>query len=200
MQGGAGMFGNGKVFISHTQQDNTASASALAALDAWRADYWSDLEQLSGGLELLEHIQRGLQDRDIFIRICPPAAHASTCTPQEQMLARTMRAPNRGLRRMINLIVKPDYIVQPDEVNDITIDTMRQPEVVWMRQLRKALEIPSRERRVSRRAVLGVGITSLAALPGRRLAGKLLFFTPPAPHRYLPTRYPPPPPPLPPPP
>ncbi len=55
-----------------------------------------------------------------------------------------------------------------------------------MRQLREALEVPSRERRVSRRAVLGVGVTSLAALGGISLAGKLLFFTPLEPNRYLP--------------
>jgi outer membrane protein assembly factor BamB len=180
------MFGNGKVFISHTHEDNAACAPVLAALDAWQVDYWFDLAQLSAGLELLEHIQRGLQDRDIFIRICTPATLASTWTAQEQLLARTMRAPNHGLRRMINLIVKPGYIVQPDEVHDITIDTTRQPEVVWLRQLRAALQIPSRERRVSRRAVLGVGSTSLAALGGLGLAGKLLFFTPPEPNRYLP--------------
>jgi outer membrane protein assembly factor BamB len=180
------MFGNGKVFISHTHEDNAACVPVLAALDAWQVDYWIDLAQLSAGLELLEHIQRGLQDRDIFIRICSPAALVSTWTAQEQMLARTLRAPNRGLRRMINLIVKPGYFVQPNEVNDITIDTTRQPEVVWIRQLREALEIPSRERRVNRRAVLGVGITSLAALGGLGLAGKLLFFTPPEPNRYLP--------------
>ncbi|HEV8194276.1 MAG TPA: toll/interleukin-1 receptor domain-containing protein [Ktedonobacterales bacterium] len=180
------MFGNGKVFVSHTHEDNAACAPVLAALDAWQVDYWFDLAQLSAGLELLEHIQRGLQDRDIFIRICTPAALASRWTAEEQTLARTMRAPNRGLRRMINLIVKPGYIVQPDEANDITIDATRQPEVVWMRQLREALEISSRERRVSRRAVLGVGITSLAALGGLGLAGKLLFFTPPEPNRYLP--------------
>src|SRR5260221_2315511 len=179
MQGVTGMFGNGKVFISHTHQDNTACASVLAALDAWQVDYWFDLAQLSAGLELLERIQRGLQNRDIFIRICTPATLASTWTAQEQMLARTMRAPNRGLRRMINLIVKPDYIVQPDEVNDITIDTMRQPEVVWMRQLRKALEIPSRERRGRRPAGPGGGLNPPAALRWRRLAGQLLLFPPP---------------------
>lgn len=180
------MFGNGKVFISHTHEDNAACAPVLAALDAWQVDYWFDLAQLSAGLELLEHIQRGLQDRDIFIRICTPATLASGWTAQEQTLARTMRAPNRDLRRMINLIVKPGYIVHPDEAKDITIDTTRLPEVVWMRQLREALEVPSRERRVSRRAVLGVGITSLAALGGLGLAGKLLLFTPPEPNLYLP--------------
>src|SRR5262245_14731480 len=186
MQGVADMFGNGKVFISHTHEDNAACAAVLAALDAWQVDYSFALAQLSAGLELLEHIQRGLEDRDIFIRICSPATLASTWTAQEQMLARTMRAPNRSLRRMINLIVKPGYIVQPDEVNDSTIDATSQPEVVWMRQLREALEIPARERRVSGRAVLGVGVSSLAALGGLGLASKLLFFTPPEPNRYLP--------------
>jgi outer membrane protein assembly factor BamB len=180
------MFGNGKVFISHTHEDNAACAPVLAALDAWQVDYWFDLAQLSGGMELLEHIQRGLQDRDIFIRICTPATLVSTWTAQEQILARSMRAPNRGLRQMINLIVKPGYTVQPDEANDITIDATSQPEVVWMRQLREALEIPSRERHVSRRAVLGVGVSSLAAIGGLGLAGKLLFFTPLAPNRYVP--------------
>jgi outer membrane protein assembly factor BamB len=180
------MFGNGKVFISHTHEDNAACAPVLAALDAWQVEYWFDLAQLSAGLELLEHIQRGLQDRDIFIRICTPAVLASEWTAQEQTLARTMRAPNRGLRRMINLIVKPGYILQPDEAKDITIDATRQPEVVWMRRLREALEIPSRERRVSRRAALGVGVSSLAAIGGLGLAGKLLFFTPPEPNRYVP--------------
>ena len=64
------------------------------------------------------HIQRGLQDRDIFIRICTPAALASGWIAQEQTLARTMRAPNRDLRRMINLIVKPGYVVSAGEAQD----------------------------------------------------------------------------------
>lgn len=180
------MFGNGKVFVSHTHEDNAACAPVLAALDAWQVDYWFDTAQLSAGLELFDSIQRGLQDRDIFLRICTPAALASPWMAQEQKLARTLRAPNRGQRRMINLIAQPGYVASAEEADDLVLDTTQLPQVKWLRQLREALEIPSRERRVSRRAVLGVGVTSLAALGGMGLAGKLLFFTPQLPNLYLP--------------
>jgi outer membrane protein assembly factor BamB len=180
------MFGNGKVFVSHTHEDNAACAPVLAALDAWQVDYWFDTAQLSAGLELLDNIQRGLQGRDVYLRICTPAANASPWMAQEQKLARTLRAPSGGPRRMIDLIVKPGYAVSAEEAHDLVINTMQLPQVEWLRQLREALEIPSRERRVSRRAVLGVGITSLAALGGMGVAGKLLFFTPPAPNLFLP--------------
>ncbi|HKT40070.1 MAG TPA: toll/interleukin-1 receptor domain-containing protein [Ktedonobacterales bacterium] len=180
------MFGNGKVFISHTHEDNAACMPVLAALDAWQVDYWFDTAQLSAGLELLANIQRGLAGRDIFLRICTPAANVSPWMAEEHKLARTLRAPNRRQRRMIDLIVKPGYVLSAEETHDLVIDTTKLPQIEWLRQLREALEVPSRERRVSRRAVLGVGITSLAALGGMGLAGKLLFFTPPAPNLYLP--------------
>ncbi len=180
------MFGNGKVFVSHTHEDNAACAPVLTALDAWQVDYWFDTAQLSAGLELLDNIQRGLTGRDIYLRICTPAANASQWMAEEQKLARTLRAPNRGQRLMIDLIVKPGYVVSADEANDVVIDATQQPEIEWLQKLREALDVPSRERHISRRAVLGVGITSLAALGGLGLAGKLLFFTPPSPNLYLP--------------
>ena len=180
------MFGNGKVFVSHTHEDNTVCAPLLAALDAWQVDYWFDTAQLSAGLELLDNIQRGLVERDIFICICTPAASASVWMDRERQLARTLRAPNRSQRFIIDLIMKPGYVTSDGDARDLVIDATHQPEVTWLRKLREALEIPSRERRVSRRAVLGVGVTSLAALGGMGLAGKLLFFTPPSPNLYQP--------------
>ncbi|HEU5347441.1 MAG TPA: PQQ-binding-like beta-propeller repeat protein [Ktedonobacterales bacterium] len=178
------MFGNGKVFVSHSHDDNAACAPVLVALDAWLVDYWFDTAQLSAGLELFDNIHRALQDRDIFLRICSPAALVSQWMAQEQKLARTLKSPN-GRRRMINLIVKPGYVASPEEANDIVIHAIGVPQVVWLRQLRQAMEVPLRERRVSRRAVFGVGITSLAALGGMGYAGKLLLSRPGAP-KYLP--------------
>lgn len=180
------MFGNGKVFVSHTHEDNAACAPLLAALDAWQVDYWFDTAQLTAGLELLDNIQRGLVGRDIFLRVCTPAANASPWMAEEQKLARTLRAPSGGPRRMIELIVKPGYGVTASEADDVVIDATQQSEVEWLRQLREALGVPSRERRVSRRAALGVGLTSLAALGGLGLAGKLWLFSPPSPNLYLP--------------
>jgi outer membrane protein assembly factor BamB len=180
------MFGNGKVFVSHTHEDNAACAPVLTALDAWQVDYWFDTAQLSAGLELLDNIQRGLAGRDIYLRICTPAANASPWMAEEQKLARTLQAPNRSQRLMIDLILKPGYVVSAEEAGDMVIDATQQPQVEWLQKLREALNVPSRERHISRRAVLGVGITSLAALGGLGFAGKLLFFTPPSPNLYLP--------------
>lgn len=169
------MFGNGKVFVSHSHADNAACEPVRAALDAWQVNYWFDTAELSAGLELFDTIQRALQDRDIFIRICTPAALASPWMTQEQKLARSLRAPNGKGRRIINLILQHGYVAAPDEADALTIDATRTSEVEWMRRLREALEIPSRERRVSRRAVIGLGVTSLAALAGLGLAGKALL-------------------------
>jgi len=180
------MFGNGKIFVSHTHEDNEVCTPLLAALDAWQVNYWFDTAQLSAGLELLDNIQRGMQERDIYLRICTPAANASPWMAQEEKLARTLRAPNRGQRRVILLVMKSGYIVPSEEADDIIIDATQLPQVEWLRQLREALDVPSRERRVNRRAFLGVGISSLAALGGLGLVGKALFFTPPPPNLYLP--------------
>lgn len=169
------MFGNGKVFVSHSHADNAACEPVRAALDAWQVNYWFDTAELSAGLELFDTIQRALQDRDIFIRICTPAALASPWMTQEQKLARSLRAPNGKGRRIINLILQHGYVAAPDEADALTIDATRTSEVEWMRRLREALEIPSRERRVGRRAVIGLGVTSLAALAGLGLAGKALL-------------------------
>jgi len=184
------MFGNGKVFVSHSHADNAACEPVRAALDAWQVDYWFDTAELSAGLVLFDTIQRALQDRDIFIRICTPAALASPWMTQEQKLARSLRAPNGGKRRIINLILQHGYVSPPDEADALTIDAPRTPQVEWLRRLREALEIPSRERHISRRAVIGLGVTSLAALGGLGLAGKaLLAQAASAPPSFRPTSY-----------
>ena len=96
-----------------------------------------------------------------------PAAMRSFWMAQEQKLARDLRAPNRARRRlMINLILKPGYMAAPGEEKDITIDATRMTQVDWLQRLRETLGIPSRERRMSRRALLGVGGVSLVALGG----------------------------------
>jgi hypothetical protein len=90
------VFGNGRVFISHTSTDTTRCDVMLAPLDAWQVDYWFDLLDLSAGQEPLDHIQRSLGDRDIFIRVCTSDASSSTWMTQEATLAHTLKSPNRS--------------------------------------------------------------------------------------------------------
>ena len=95
---------------------------------------------------------------------------------EEQKLARSLRAPNRSNhRRLINLIVKPEYVAPASDANDLTIDATQGSQVAWLRRLREALGVPSRERRISRRTVFGLGLTSLTALGAVGYAGNLVL-------------------------
>lgn len=43
---GAHMVGNGKVFVSHTHDNNDRCLPLLAALDAWGIDNWFDTQRM----------------------------------------------------------------------------------------------------------------------------------------------------------
>jgi outer membrane protein assembly factor BamB len=170
------MFGNGRVFISHTHQDNALCDLLTSALDAWEVDYWVDLDQLSAGQELIDTITRTMGSRDIFMRVCTEAARQSPWVDQEQTLARSLRAPNRsGHRLMINLLMAPSYHPTEAEEREVVIDATQMTPGPWIDRLRQTLGIPPRGRHLKRRAFLGLGITSLAALGGLGLLGDLLL-------------------------
>ena len=189
------MFGNGKIFISHTHQDNAVCDMLTAALDVWQLDYWIDLGQLSAGQELFAHIHKALTERDIFIRVCTPAAQQSPWMDQEETLARSLRAPNRsGKRFIINLILAPGYRLTEIERQDTVIDATQTSAEHRIHQLRKELGIPAPGRNLNRRAFIGLGVTSLVALGAMGVAGKVLL-TPAAipgysPQVYMPTSTP----------
>ncbi|MGH2517667.1 MAG: toll/interleukin-1 receptor domain-containing protein, partial [Ktedonobacterales bacterium] len=86
------MFGNGKLFISHTHEDNALCEPLLAALDAWQLDYWFDVAQLVPGEMIPDRIQRAIPERDIFLRVCTPAAQRSFWMAREAEMARAARA------------------------------------------------------------------------------------------------------------
>ncbi len=183
------MFGNGKVFISHTHQDNALCDLLAAALDAWQVGYWMDLNELSAGQELFAYIHKALTDHDIFIRVCTPAAQHSPWMEQEEMLARSLRAPNRSGRRLIiHLILAPGYQLSDAEKRETVIDAAQQPPEVWIPRLRKTLGIPEPGRRLNRRAFLGVGASSLLALGALGGVGYLLL-NPPTASGYRPTTH-----------
>src|SRR5262249_59444610 len=88
------------------------------------------------------------------------------------------------------------YQPAPEEAGELTIDATQAPQVSWLQRLREALGIPSRERRLSRRMVLGLGLSSLAALGATGYAGTLFLSRPgpitfkPAVHQPTPTPLP----------
>jgi outer membrane protein assembly factor BamB len=170
------VFGNGKIFISHTHQDNALCDLLTSALDVWQLDYWIDVQQLSAGQELLAHIHKPLSERDIFIRVCTPAANRSPWMDQEELLAESLRAPNRGGKRLfINLVMAIGYQLSEIEKSRVVIEATSGPSGAWIRQLRQALGVPAIGGRLNRRAFIGLGVTSVAAVGALGFAGKELL-------------------------
>ena len=139
------MRGNGRVFISHAHDDNARCAPLLAALDAWDVDYWFDTQQLGPGDDLSKGIQRAIAERDIFIRICTPAAQRSYWVKLETGAFRGLQARAHRLgddtRVMINLILDAGYEPEPFDYAHIFVDASNKPQRAWLDELRRALGI-----------------------------------------------------------
>jgi eukaryotic-like serine/threonine-protein kinase len=172
------MPGNGKVFISHTHEDNERCVALLAALDAWGVDYWFDTEQLAPGSQLSDRIQQGLAERAIFIRVCTPAAQSSFWMDRELAAARGMRADvqsrgQRDHRTIIFLILAPGYVLEPDAQADVVIDATTASRAETLKRLRTALGVAPAQRRVSRRRILAASVAGAAIVAGGAAGGSL---------------------------
>lgn len=140
------MRGNGKVFISHAHDDNTRCASLLAALDTWQVDYWFDTRRMEAGDDLTHAIQTAIRERDIFIRLCTPAAQRSFWVRLETgafrgLQAKDHREGRESPRVLINLIMDSAYEPEPFDYAHIFVDAARKPEAEWLAELRRALGV-----------------------------------------------------------
>jgi outer membrane protein assembly factor BamB len=172
------MPGNGKVFVSHTHEDNERCVALLAALDAWGVDYWFDTEQLAPGSQLSDRIQQGLAERDILLRVCTPAAQQSFWMDREAAAVRGMRADaqSRGQpdrRTIIFLILAPGYVLGPNDNADVVIDATAASRADTLKRLRTALGVAPAQRRISRRRILAASVGGAVVVAGGAAAGSL---------------------------
>ncbi|HST90182.1 MAG TPA: TIR domain-containing protein [Ktedonobacterales bacterium] len=140
------MRGNGKVFISHAHDDNARCDPLLAALDGWGVDYWFDTRRMEAGDDLAHAIQTAIRERDIFIRVCTPAAQQSYWVRLETgafrgLQARGHREGSAPSRVLLNLIMDAAYEPEPFDYAHIFIDAARRPEAEWLEELRRALGV-----------------------------------------------------------
>ncbi|HEX6799582.1 MAG TPA: TIR domain-containing protein, partial [Ktedonobacterales bacterium] len=178
-QWGGSMAGNGKVFISHSHDDNARCAPLLAALDAWGVDYFFDTQGLAAGQQLNERIQQEITSRDIFLRICTAAVQRSFWMSLEVNAFRGLQAADRkrgrGSRRvLINLILDGDYSREPFDNATIFIDGANRPRAVWLGELGRALGVQTPAKPgISRRTVLAYGAAGAVTLSTAAAAGAL---------------------------
>ena len=173
------MAGNGKVFISHSHDDNARCAPLLAALDAWGVDYFFDTQGLAAGQQLNERIQQEITSHDIFLRICTAAVQRSFWMGLEVNAFRGLQAEDRkrgrgGRRVLINLILDGDYSREPFDNATLFIDGASRPRAVWLAELGRALGIQAPTKPgVSRRTVLAYGAAGAVTLSSAAAAGAL---------------------------
>lgn len=172
------MANNGRVFISHSHDDNARCAPLLTALDAWSVDYFFDTQGLTAGHQLNDRIQWELSARDIMLRVCTAATKDSFWMSLEGAAFRGLQAEDQrkghGDRRaLINLILDGDYSREPFDAATLFIDTVNRPRAAWMGDLARALGVSGTQsgQRMTRRNMLGLGAAGAVALGSVALAG-----------------------------
>ncbi len=116
-----------------------------AGFDAWGVDYWFDTQQLAAGSDLSAEIQRAIAARDVFLRICTPAAQRSYWVNLETgafrgLQARDHREGRDGRCTLINLILDAGYRPEPFDYAHIFVDATSVPRRAWLEELRRATE------------------------------------------------------------
>lgn len=174
------MPGNNKVFISYAHADSARCVPLLSALDAWGIDYWYDTQELHAGQELSERLQQALLARDVFIRICTAEAQRSFWTLQELVAFRGLQARGgqRGQQRqVVLLILDPQYVREPPQSGEIVIDATTQPQAACLRELGRVLGVAKTRRKLTRRAILGLGVVAVATIASTGTAAAVLLRT-----------------------
>lgn len=145
------MPGNGKVFVSHSHEDNAVCAPLLTALRDWGVDYWFDLHRLDAGQDLSDRIQQAITERDIFIRVCTGAVQQRPfwlkleANAFRMLQAQDENAGLHGKRVFISLVLDSAYSLQPFERTVLYIDATSKPPALWLEELRRALGVASAE-------------------------------------------------------
>jgi outer membrane protein assembly factor BamB len=171
---------NGRVFVSHSHDDNERCAPLLTALDAWGVDYFFDTHGLAAGQQLNERIQRELGARDIMLRICTAATQRSFWMSLEGAAFRGLQANDQrqghsARRVLINLILDGDYTREPFDAATLFVDAASRPRSVWLGDLARGLGVTGSHggANVSRRALVGYAAAAVLAVGTSTGAGAL---------------------------
>jgi len=146
LERGSAMPTYGKVFISHTHEDNELCERLVAALRAWNVDYWIDLGKLEVGDRLPNEIDEAIRERPIFVRIDTRAAMKSTWMDRElslciDLLDKDANATGKPARKLVSLVFSEEYVVNLLETDRLRIHAYGKTQSEWLDELRKALQV-----------------------------------------------------------
>jgi hypothetical protein len=140
------MTANVKVFISHTNDAHDTCAAIYEYLTSKLVDCWYDARDMQPGQILTAEMQREIEARDVFLRVCTPQANSSFFMQLERDLLIALQATeNRSERRRLAIsLCFPGYQVEPlDRVAKyIDASSPTFPKAAWLDELRRALDLP----------------------------------------------------------
>ena len=153
--------------MSHTAEDQSRIASLVTRLTEKQVNCWTTISPEDTDTELSPRTEKEISQRDVFLRICSPAALRSGRMRLEASSARAraeedMRngTPNRHI--IIDLLMdgsasSPD----PAEKGYLTIDTTSRPMNDWLVVLYNEAGTMKAKRALSRRAMTIIVVVSV---------------------------------------
>lgn len=130
---------NGRLYISHTAQDDAQVEPFLNVLDAKTVDVWYESAPAGMTGALTPEIAREIEQRDVFVRVLSVlTAQSPRMTLElaefERLRQMDAQAGNSQRRTRINIIVDPTYERQPGDTG-MTINLTTMPESAWLPSL-----------------------------------------------------------------
>lgn len=159
---------NGKVYVSHAPEDVARCTPLVQALKERNINCWFETKQYETGQQLSERTLRAVTDRDVFLRVCTPAAQRSAQMKLEAESFRRLQAADRergnaDQRLFVNVILDPAYPRGSEDVSDLTIDATNKPLSAWIVAMYREAGKVKATREMSQRT-LAILVTLVVAL------------------------------------
>ncbi len=128
--------------------------------------------------------QAALAERDVFIRVCTPAAQRSLRMTVEASAFRSSQAEERRRRQAhriyINLLLDPGYVPEPFDNATLFVDGVSRARPLWIADLGRALGMGPAARVLNRRAFVGLGAAVALTVESAAATGVVLINQKPA--------------------
>lgn len=168
------------VFICAAAEDANYYIELIAALDAWEAPH-TELGVVPGPVTSMPpFIEEAIRDCEVFLRLCTAHTRQSSAVNLAtnyflRLLQEDRQKGARQRRKLVNLILDPSYPLDGEEKKTLFITTAGKSRALWLEELAAPVGVATLAQRVSRRALLGMGVGAVVTLASVGVAGKLLY-------------------------
>jgi outer membrane protein assembly factor BamB len=169
-----------KVFLCYAAEDQYRIPPLLAAFTAWEItpNVLAPTTQPVG--QLLPETTRQIRECEVYLRLCTGVTRQS---PQvgladsafRKLLGKGRKRATSAKRRLVNVILDAAYVPDEEEKATLYIDTAGKTRELWFEELAIPLGVATLKQRVSRRALLGMGVGATLAVVSSGVAATTII-------------------------